>query len=84
MKKKLALILALSFLAPLATVSVSSAASNYSDLAVGDPLAKGYRRPRKKVAKPAAATEAAAPKSDAAPAAPAAEKAAEKPADAAK
>lgn len=82
MKKKIALILAFSFLAPLATVSVSSAASNYSDLAVGDPLSKGYRRPRKKVAKPAA--ETAAPKSDAAPAAPAAEKPAEKPAEAAK
>lgn len=79
--KKLALILAISFLAPMATVSVSSAAENYSDLAVGDPMSKGYRRPRKKVAKPATTTEAAAPKTDAAPAA---EKAPAKPADAAK
>ena len=79
--KKLALILALSFIVPLATVSVSNAAENYSDLAVGDPLAKGYHRPRKRAAKPAASTETAAPKGEAAPAA---DKAPAKPADAAK
>lgn len=79
--KKLALILAISFLAPMATVSVSSAAEKYSDLAIGDPLSKCYRRPRKRVAKPATTTEAAAPKADTAPAA---EKTPEKPADAAK
>lgn len=78
--KKLAIILALSFIVPAATVSLARAASTDSDLAVGDPMTKGYRRPHKRVAKPAATTQSEAPKADAAPA----EKAAEKPAEAGK
>lgn len=76
--KKIALILALSFIVPMAVASSARAASTNSDLAIGDPMSKGYKRPKKRVAKPATSTETAAPKEEAKPAA---EKApAEKPA----
>ena len=50
--KKLALILALSFVVPVITTTMAGTAAAYDDLAIGDPLSRGQHR--KKKAKPAA------------------------------
>jgi len=42
--KKLALILALTFVVPMAVAASAKAASSNSDLAVGDPMGSGYHR----------------------------------------
>ncbi len=72
--KKLALILALSFMAPMVAATVK-AASNGSDLAIGDPQGGGYHRTHKRHKKAAstssttsAPTEGAKPAPEKAPA----------------
>ncbi len=68
--KKLALLLAFSFLVPVLAPAISHGASTDSDLAVGDPMGGNYQRKRR-AAKPATPATPATPASETKPTTPA-------------